>query len=164
MAAVLGPRCFNIPWSGVTTELFLEHLTVNQLKGIDRRTQQEVEDPFLAMELLTEFDQKESASRFRDKRFTCDICLQSVIGTVCEKLHTCGHVHCVHCLSAHINLKIQSGNVTKIDCPAVKCEQLVDTWFQMILSLATTSYSKGMNRKEERTQCSVPGPCARVRP
>ena len=73
----------------------------------------------------TEFVRKESVSGFREERFACEICLQTVLGAVCEKLHPCGHVHCVDCLSTHIVYKIESGSVTKIDCPNSACAELI---------------------------------------
>ena len=110
---------------GVTTELILEPQKFNQLKGTDWRAVQEVEHPLLIIPRLTDFDREQVVSRFRDQRFTCEICLQSLLGARCEKLHPCGHVHCADCLSAHIRCKIESGSVAKIDCPSAKCVELI---------------------------------------
>ena len=114
-----------IPLLGVTTELILEPQKLHQLSFIDRRAHQEVEDPFLVIARLTDFDRKKAESRFRDKRFCCEICLQSVLGAKCEKLHPCDHVHCADCLTAHITWKIESGDVTHIDCPTADCDKLI---------------------------------------
>ena len=84
----------------------------------------------------TEFDRKESASQFREQRFSCEICLQTVLGAVCEKLHPCGHVHCVDCLSTHIVYKIESSSVTKLDCPNTACAELISASIVQCLVLA----------------------------
>lgn len=111
---------------GVTTELILEPQNIQRvLTDVDQRAVQEVEHPLLVIPLLTDFDRKQAARQFRDQRFCCEICLQSVLGARCEKLHPCGHTHCADCLSAHIRCKIESGSVSKIDCPSAECTELI---------------------------------------
>ena len=74
---------------------------------------------------LVEYNESKAIEEFQSNRFDCEICFTSELGSNCIKLRSCKHVHCRTCMTTHIMSKITEGMVSKIDCPASECKELV---------------------------------------
>ena len=81
--------------------------------------------PVLIILSLVEYDQRQEEKLFADSFFVCEICFLSLQGSKCLRGGVCGHIHCHDCLKSHVSTKIDSGDVTKVDCPSADCDELI---------------------------------------
>lgn len=91
----------------------------------DPRGIQDMPHPLMILPSLVEHDRDVERAEFHSSRYSCEICLLSVLGIQCVRLDQCRHIHCADCTKAHVVSKIEEGNVASIGCPASKCSELI---------------------------------------
>lgn len=110
----------------ITSKLVVDvETSLPKMTNWDNRAVQEIEHVLLVLPTLVEYDAKRKEKGFKTSVFTCDICFQSLLGDQCVQVPACQHVHCCECLRGHITAKIGEGQVVQIDCPSVKCSEMV---------------------------------------
>lgn len=110
----------------VSTELPLEFQDPTAPKPTwDPRAIQDIDHPRLMLSSLVEYNNQKKEKLFADSFFNCEICFLSLLGSKCVRMTPCGHVHCRDCLRSHVTTKVQSGDVTKVDCPDGSCQEII---------------------------------------
>ena len=70
---------------------------------------------------LTRYDQK---LKFENADFGCGVCMDTKKGALCHRLHGCSHVFCIECLDMFYTACITEGNISKVTCMEVGCENM----------------------------------------
>lgn len=106
----------------------------------DPRGIQDIDHPLHIIPSLIEFNESKLVEVFESSRYDCEICFTSELGSNCVKLPSCQHVHCKSCMCSHVISKINDGAVNKLDCPAMKCKELITP--DIVRSLVPTELFK----------------------